>query len=195
MDLVTLYRVVKHHPDEFVRYLRWILVAREEFERFKKEDPETLTDIQKAVRFYYLLRNGYASRIRNPTFSISAMEKSNFNLLRIEEELSAVHLRLARVYIENKHFAELIPRFDRPTLDPPYYGCEDYYGEGIFEREDFQKLRDIVTNLKGKFILSINDHPYIREIFKNFQIRKEQTTYLAASKTNKKVTELLVSNF
>ena len=30
-DLVTLYRVVKHHLDEFVRYLRWILVARDEF--------------------------------------------------------------------------------------------------------------------------------------------------------------------
>ncbi len=29
LDLVTLYRVVKNHLDEFVRYLRWILVSRE----------------------------------------------------------------------------------------------------------------------------------------------------------------------
>jgi DNA adenine methylase len=38
-DLVTLYRVVKHHLDEFIRYLRWILIAREEFERFKRSPP------------------------------------------------------------------------------------------------------------------------------------------------------------
>lgn len=33
-DLVTLYRVVKHHVREFVRYFEWILTARDEFERF-----------------------------------------------------------------------------------------------------------------------------------------------------------------
>jgi DNA adenine methylase len=56
VNLVTLYRVVKHHLEEFIRYLKWILVARDEFEKFKKEDPETLTDIQRAVRFYFLLK-------------------------------------------------------------------------------------------------------------------------------------------
>ena len=34
LDLVTLYRVVQNHLDEFVRYLRWILVSCEEFARF-----------------------------------------------------------------------------------------------------------------------------------------------------------------
>ena len=103
-DLVTLYRVIKHHLEEFIRYLKWILVAREEFNRFKIENPESLTDIQKAVRFYYLLKAGYASRIENPSFSISTLRKSNFNLLRVEEELSAAHLRLSRVYIENMNY-------------------------------------------------------------------------------------------
>jgi len=36
-DLVTLYRVIKLHLDEFIRYLRWLLVSRDEFTRFKKE--------------------------------------------------------------------------------------------------------------------------------------------------------------
>jgi len=62
-DLVTLYRVVKHHLREFIRYLEWILVARDEFARFKKEDPESLTDIQRAVRFFYLLKNAYSSKL------------------------------------------------------------------------------------------------------------------------------------
>jgi len=70
VDLVTLYRVVKHHLDEFIRYLRWILVARDEFERFKKENPETLTDIQRAVRFYFILKNSFSGKIAHPSFSI-----------------------------------------------------------------------------------------------------------------------------
>jgi DNA adenine methylase len=125
-DLVTLYRVVKHHLDEFVRYFRWELVSRDEFERLKGERPETLTDIQRAARFYYLLRNGYASRIANPNFSVAATGRPRFNLLRMEDELSAVHLRLSRVYIENMHYDQFIRRFDKFQtffyIDPPYYG-------------------------------------------------------------------------
>jgi len=83
-ELVTLYRVVKLHLEEFIRYLKYILVARDEFERFKKEKPETLTDIQRAVRFYYLLRVGFNSRVdEKPSFSISSQKCSPFNLLRI----------------------------------------------------------------------------------------------------------------
>jgi DNA adenine methylase len=199
-DLVTLYRVIKHHPDEFIRYLRWILVARDEFNRFKAETPETLTDIQKAVRFYYLLKNGYSSRIKNPSFSISTLRRAHFNLMRIEEELSAVHLRLSRVYVENMNYDLLIKRFDREGtffyVDPPYYGCEDYYGDGIFSRDDFARLQAVLADIKGKFLMSINDKPDIRQIFKDFYIEEVQTTYLTAGANKKKrVTELLISNY
>jgi DNA adenine methylase len=199
-DLATLYRVVKNHLDEFIRYLKWILVSRDEFARFRAENPDSLTDIQRAVRFYYLLRNGYGSKVRKPTFSISTLRRSNFNLLRLEEELSMVHLRLARVYIENMNYESLIPRFDRAEtffyLDPPYYGFEDYYGDDVFYREDFIKIRDILVRIKGKFVLSINDVPEIRKLFKDFYIETEQTTYLTAgADKKKKVTELLISNY
>ncbi len=198
-DLVTLYRVVKHHLDEFIRYLRWLLVSRDEFERFKKERPETLTDIQRAVRFYYLLKNGFSSKIPNPSFSINTTRRSNFNLLRIEEELSAAHLRLARVYIENLHYSEVIKRFDKPHtffyIDPPYYGRESDYGKGIFGREDFKKLAVLLKGIKGRFIMSINDTKEIRECFKDFRVEKIKTTYSCTVKGNKKGQELLVMNY
>lgn len=198
-DLVTLYRVVKHHLEEFIRYLKWILVARDEFDRFKSENPEALTDIQRAVRFYFLLKSGFSSRVRNPTFGISAMRRSNLNLMRIEEELSAVHLRLSRVYIENKDYEDVIACFDKPEtffyLDPPYYGYENYYGDGIFSRDDFKKLANILAGIKGKFILSINDLPEIRKTFVDFRIAKERTRYTIDYTTHKAVTELLISNF
>jgi DNA adenine methylase len=199
-DLVTLYRVVKHHLEEFIRYLKWILVARDEFERFKIETPDALTDIQRAVRFYYLLRSGYASRIKNPSISISTMRRAHFNLLRIEEELSEVHLRLSRVYVENKPYEKLIEQYNKPHtffyVDPPYFGCEDYYGDGIFSRDDFKKLRDLLAAVDGKFIMSINDVPEIRSLFKGFVIENVATTYsVAGANKKKKVNELLIMNY
>lgn len=200
LDLVTLYRVVKHHLEEFIRYFKWILVSRDEFYRFRKEDPETLTDIQKAVRLYYLLKLGYAARIKDPSFSIATTSRPRLNLLRIEEELSAVHLRLSRVFIENRDYTEVFSRFDKPDtffyIDPPYYGCEDYYGKDIFDRGDFVKLRDILAGVSGKFILSINDVDHIRDLFQGFRIETVATSYSAAgANKKKKVNELLIKNF
>lgn len=199
-DLTILYRVIKHHLEEFIRYLKWILVARDEFERFKHENPDTLTDIQKAVRFFYLLKNGYSSRVYNPTFSISTIKRSSMNLLRIEEELSAAHLRLARVYIENMHYYDLMKRFDKPHtffyVDPPYFNCEDYYGKGIFNKEDFVRLNELFHGLSGKFIMSINDTPEIRELYKDFRIEQVPTSYsVAGAHRKKQVVELLIMNY
>jgi DNA adenine methylase len=199
-DLINLYRVIKNHLEEFIRYLKWILVARDEFARFKKENPESLTDIQRAVRFYYLLRAGYGGKVNNPSFNVGPTRPSSFNLLRIEEDLSMAHLRLCRVYIENMHYEKLIRRFDRPHtffyIDPPYYGCENDYGPGIFNRCDFAKLRDLLTGISGKFILSINGVPEIRRLFKDFHIDEVTTSYLmAGADMKKKVTELLIMNY
>lgn len=189
-DLVTLYRIIKHHLDEFIRYFRWIVVAREEFERFKIERPETLTDIQRAVRFYYLLKCGFSSKIVAPTFGVSATRAPRINLLRIEEELSEAHLRLSHAYIENMPYGKLIERFDRPEtffyLDPPYYDFEDYYGKGIFTKDDFQSLAGLLSVVKGKFILSLNDTPEVRGIYKAFRIETVTTSYTMGGGDKKK---------
>jgi len=92
--------------------------------------------------------------------------------------------------------AHLLPLCEE-NICPPYYGCENYYGDGIFLRDDFKKLGGILKNLKGKFILSINDHRQTREIFKGFKIMKVKTRYAGGAWTGKSkaVTELLISNF
>lgn len=198
-DLVTLYRVVKHHLEEFIRYLKWILVARDEYHRFIVEEPESLTDIQRAVRFYYLLRNAYSGKLVGQCLNISTYRRPAFNLLRVEEELSAVHLRLTRVYIENRPYAKIIERYDRPHtffyLDPPYYGCENDYGSGLFKRDDFEHLRDILAKVKGRFVLSLNDVPEIRRLYKNFKIEEIKTVYNVSGAKKTKAKELLIMNF
>lgn len=94
--------------------------------------------------------------------------------------------------VENLPYADLIARYDRPHtlfyVDPPYFGCEDYYGKGLFSRDDFTRLRDILAGIKGKFILSINDTPEIRDLFAQFHS-------VGGAAKQKKVVELLVMNY
>lgn len=200
VELVTLYRVVQHHLDEFVRYFRWVLVTREEFERLHRVRPDTLTDVQRAARFFYLIKTGFSSKVNSTTFGMSTAGRPALNLLRIEEDLSMAHLRLARVYVENMPFGELIRRYDRPHtffyVDPPYHGSEDDYGKGLFSRSDFAVLAEQLSGIKGRFIMSINDTPEIRKLYGRFRVRTVPTRYsLGGADRAGTVRELLVMNF
>ena len=114
-DIVTLYRVLQHHLEELIRYFRWVLLSRDEFERWLLVAPETLTDIQRAARFYYLQKLCFGGRVFGPTLGTSATKPPRLNLLRLEEDLSAAHLRLARVMIEHLPYSDFIARYDRSS--------------------------------------------------------------------------------
>ncbi|MGY8903702.1 MAG: DNA adenine methylase [Burkholderiales bacterium] len=198
-DLVTLYRCVQHHLPELVSQFRWLLLARDEFDRFTATPTESLTDIQRSARFYYLMKTAFGAKLTGQTFGVAASGPPRLNLLRIEEDLSAAHLRLARVVIENRPYAEVLARLDKPTtlfyLDPPYWDCETVYGKGIFERADFAALARLLDKVKGKFILSLNDTPGVREVFANFKFEDIKTRYSVSANKNMPVGEVLIRNF
>ena len=102
------------------------------------------------------------------------------------------------VYIECLPYQDFITRYDRSDtlfyLDPPYWNCENDYGRGVFSKNDFDELAKLLKRIKGKFIMSINDVPEIRCIFKAFYIKEVQTTYTTGLQPGKKANELLISN-
>ncbi len=198
-ELTNLYRCLKHHLGELVAQFRWMLVSRDDFDAFLQMPPDSLTDIQRAARFFYLAKTSFGARINKPTFGIAATGAPRLNLLRIEEELSDAHVRLARVFVENKPYDQVLQRFDKPGtlfyIDPPYWGCEKDYGDGLFSRDDFARLAGLLGTLKGKFILSLNDTPGVRETFAGFRIESVQTRYSIGASVNKPVGEVLICNF
>ena len=112
-ELVRLYRCVQHHLDELMRQFRWALSSRQMFEWAKAQPPETLTDIQRAARFLYLQKLAFGARVSGQSFGVDSRQPARLNLLRLEEDLSAAHLRLARVTIENLPWAACVERYDR----------------------------------------------------------------------------------
>lgn len=196
-DLVNLYRVVQHHLEEFVRQFKWALSSRQVFEWVKEIPPATLTDIQRAARFFYLQQHAFGGRIEGQTFG-TATTTPSINLLRIEENLSAAHLRLGGVYIENLSWQAVLAKYDRPHtlfyLDPPYWDTEGY---GVpFEFDNYTEMAELMRSCKGKVIVSINDHPDIREAFKGLPMNTVDITYSVGGGGNSGVVkELVITNF
>lgn len=199
-DVATLFRILQRHYPQFIEVLRFGLTTRTEFERLAKTDPDTLTDLERAARFLYLQRTSFAGKVVGRTFGVSKDRPSRFNLSQIEPMLEDVHSRLSGVTIERLDFADFITRYDSPAtffyLDPPYWGVEGYYGKELFSRDDFRRLNTVLKGLKGRFIMSINDHPGVRETFSGFAMKEVAVTYSAATadRRGEQRGELLVSN-
>ncbi len=200
-DVANFFRVVRKHQDALIAELGFHLTCREEFERLKRSPSDTLTDIERAARFFYLQKCAFGGKISNRSFSASVSGNSRaakFSSQAAARYIETLHTRLQSVVIESLPYAEILKRYDHPTtlfyLDPPYWGCETYYGKGLFAREDFAQLADQLASLKGRFILSINDVPEIRDLFAAFSVQEVQTTYTAGAGKPKRVGELIVQN-
>ncbi|HCL6626444.1 TPA: DNA adenine methylase [Citrobacter amalonaticus] len=197
-ELVNLYRVVKHHLEEFVRQFKWALVSRQIYKWLQDTPEETLTDIQRAARFYYLQKQAFGGKVADHSFGTSTTSAPRFNLLRIEEELSMAHLRLSRTLIEHLDWHQCIERYDRPhTLfycDPPYWGTEGYGVE--FGLENYDHMAELARSTKGKMIISVNDIPEMRQAFNGLNIQTVDISYnlkVTGKATPRK--ELVICNF
>lgn len=177
-ELVNLYRVVKHHLEEFVRQFKWALSSREVFRWTQDAPPAGMTDIQRAARFFYLQHHCFGGKVQGQTWG-TATTAPAVNLLRLEENLSAAHLRLASTFIERLPWRECIKRYDRPHtffyLDPPYWQTEGY---GVdFAWPEYEALASTMRGLQGKALLSINDHPDVRRCFDGLHMEALDISY------------------
>ncbi len=196
-DVANLFRVLQRHYVPFMEMIRYQLTARREFERLAQTRAETLTDLERAARFLYLQRTGFGGQRKRRSFGVNYTTGQRFDVTKLAPVLEELHTRLSGVLIEQLPWADFIKRYDRPGtlfyLDPPYFGSEDDYGEAMFAREDFEAMAAQLAAIKGRFILSLNDVPEIRETFSAFKVEAVQTTWSAAGgKHQKNVGELII---
>jgi len=197
-ELVNFYRVCQSHHDELLRYMRFLVVSREWYARLQGTPSESLTDIQRAARYFYLQKSSFGGRVANQSYAIHVVQPPNFSKARLAGVIEATHTRLSRTQIESLPYDKAIEKYDRPTtfyyIDPPYYGVRGLY-RFDFEHRDFENLADVLRTIKGKFLLSTNDHPAVRELFADFQMESFSVSYSLQPRAGRRYQELLIKNY
>ncbi|QQQ17735.1 DNA adenine methylase [Brevundimonas vitis] len=195
-DVACLFRVLQEHYVPFTEMLRFKLSSRSEFDRLMRQDPTTLTDLRRAARFLYLQTLAFGGKVTDRSIGVSHGQRARFDFTQIVPRLADIHERLAGVLIENLPYDRLIPRYDRPGvlfyIDPPYWGCEDDYGPGMFGPDDFERLSGLLQGLRGRFMLSLNDTPEVRAIFAWAAIEAVGVTYTLPGKGGVGAKELII---
>lgn len=195
-ELVNLFKMVKYHAEEVRRLLAYEVSSRDIFSEYKNIDVRSLTEIQRAVRFIYLLSQSFASKGDHFGYGTTGIPKPQiFNT----EDLLKLKERLRNTYIENLSFEEILKKYDRAHTfffcDPPYFETCGYKNK--FTEEDHIKLRDMLKNIQGKFLLTINNHELVRKWYKDFNIVETEVAYSVCkdSSGRRNFKELIITNY
>ena len=150
-------------------------------------------DLRRAVMFLKLLRYSYSSSGK----SYACQPFSIRSLFELIQDLSK---RLDGAVIENQDFEVLIKHYDRPDAffycDPPYYTSEYVYECG-FTWDDHMRLKETLSQTKGKWLVSYNDCAEIRELYKGYEFFDFKRIHSMVQKyeAGKEFPELLIGNY
>ena len=190
--LVALYRNAKYHIEELVCEVQWTLNARSNMEDFRTE--QGLTEIQRVARWLVRNRLSYGGMGRH--FGFEGARSSREATMRSLRELSE---RFDRTIIENLPYEKCISHYDKPDtfffLDPPYLDALPGIYDGWNEAQ-MREFAGVVRQIRGPWLITVNDCPVTRDIFAGFQLRGTAVdNKLASARLKRKVImrELLIT--
>jgi DNA adenine methylase len=199
-DLINLYKQIQTNHEAFYDRLWWILNSRDEYYRLLstlKNTKEILNDLDRAVYYFYVIKCAFGGRFGSGyAFSKKQPPRSAVG----HDTLCALSDRLHNTFIENLSFERLIKNYDYEDsffyCDPPFT-CSDNRNdyEHTMTEERHQLLRDTLGNLKGKFLLSYDDVPMIRKLYKGFKIEKTKPILYTLNQNHRYKHELLIRNY
>ncbi|MGE5353924.1 MAG: DNA adenine methylase [Acidobacteriota bacterium] len=206
-DLVNLFKTIRDNYPKFSHMAEWTLHSREMFQEATKklQQDEFLSETERAINFATNRTQSFVGTGNSWGYQIRAHAATSGQWLPFLKRMELINARLKRVQIECLDFEKIIKKYDTPDtlfyLDPPYVDAEKYY-DIPFTMEDHERLASLLKNIKGKFVLSYYDHPFIREQYSGYQILTKEVskhsygmTVNAKSKERPKGKEVLILNY
>lgn len=201
-EVTNFYFCLKVHFKELNTLVQATLHSRETHKEAKVvyEFPHLFDRVRRAWAFWVLTSQGFAGKIGSWGFDKSAPNKTtktiNNKKVQFGEHLTE---RLSVTQIECDDAVRLIKSRDREDvfmfIDPPYFNSNCGHYGGYTER-DFQDLLEVLSGLKGRFLLS----SYHSEVLERFtkSSKWHQTSFnkqLSAAKQGKRKIEVLTANY
>jgi DNA adenine methylase len=142
----------------------------------------------------YSVWHSFRSMCRS--FGSRSLTNPKVRLDRLAKRLPAIQSRLKGVEFRNDDCYQLIDEFKDDTTafiycDPPYYKTNNsgYKHKTLYPNE----LARALSRCRGKWLVTYNDHPVVREAFKDYRITTIPTSYSVGG--SKPVVELVIANY
>jgi DNA adenine methylase len=187
-------------------------IFRTRFEDFQREIfnsgfTTNVPDYITAAKYVYVLTQVFSGSKPETSSFIDLKGKYRSKYLAFRDKLSKpdwVEHFLKITDVENMDFEDVIKKYDSEStyiyVDPPYWKTENYYSNHDFDRNDHERLANVLKQVKGKFSLSYYDFELLHTWFPESQYRWEKKLFAKAAAAKKGTKqnmgeELLIMNY
>ncbi|WP_215844009.1 DNA adenine methylase [Acidithiobacillus montserratensis] len=165
-EVIHFFRVLRDREsfDALLWFLQSTPYSREMFYAWRKVDPASLPDINRAARFFYIARSAFAGQStgRTPSWAFARSTDNRARSLAavVDHDLIHVRDRLRNTLIEHDDAIKVIQRYDSPSAviycDPPY--VQGTRSDGGYQDEmddyDHERLLRVLKGSEGFVALS-----------------------------------------
>jgi DNA adenine methylase len=203
-NLINFYKVLKHDYNALKMKIEATLHSRAcfEFAAWVYDNPLYFDSFERAWAVWVLSKVSFASKL-NGTFGYDRSENCICKKLKnaresFTEELSK---RLENTQIECTSAFHVISSRDCDSafhfIDPPYINTDCGHYADTFNLSDFERLLEMLSSLKGKFMLTMFPHSLLNEYIKvqNWRVVEVERTISASKVNRRKQKELIVMNY
>lgn len=218
IELINIYKVIKDNPNKLILALEKHkrLNSKEYFYEIRALDRnETyfeINNVEKAARSIYLNKtcfNGLFRVNKMGQFNSPYGKYKNPNIVNKDNILAmSKYFNKNNIKIMEGDYKDVLKNLRIGTFvyfDPPYIPISVSSSFTSYTKDKFSKKNQLELkeecdklNAKGiKFLLSNSDHPFIRELYKNYEIITVKAKRLINSNGNKRgeINELLIRNY
>jgi DNA adenine methylase len=158
-EIIDVYRACQDYKEELLHLLENTPYSQEEYSYAKHimDNKEEFSLVRRAWAVIILTRQSFAKGYKNGWGTARKGTNDAVTWYNYKQKLPEILNRLRDVYISNEDAIKCIHRWDSENtlfyLDPPYINSECKHYKG-YTKEDYVKLLDTLTTLRGKYILS-----------------------------------------
>ncbi|MCC7303462.1 MAG: DNA adenine methylase [Bacteroidia bacterium] len=200
-EVVNFFKVMQTKFSQLQKLVRSSLHSRQLYKQAMViyKNPEMFSDVRRAWAFWIGTNQGFASLIGSWGFGKQNSKEKAVSNKRNGFTREYAH-RLEHVQVENNDALKVIGRADSKEtffyVDPPYIGSDQGHYSGYTE-DDYKKLLEALSKVKGKFLLSSYPSKLLKEFIKKYkwEVRGIKKSVAVTKLTDKKKTELMVSNY
>jgi len=204
-ELMNFYRVAK---DDFVSLEKEIRISLHSRDLHRKasviyNNPDMFSEIKRAWAVWVLSSQSFCSKLSGPWGYDKTTNTTTQKIINKRESFTEeIAIRLQNCQIECADALYIINSRDTENsffyCDPPYYNsnCGHYAG---FSIQDYENLLILLSQIKGKFLLSSYPSPVLAKYISDFGWHSwsiDQKVSVNTKTGNQKTkTEMLVANY
>lgn len=169
-DLLNCFTMIRNHPEDLIDRLKDEKATKERHSYYKN-DFEPRTDLDRAVRWFYLNRTSYSGIMNMQNCFWGYGDKYSMRPENWPRNIRRVSAKLQGVKLTSLDFEAVIEEAENGAflfVDPPYFNRDqDKFYTHSFTREDHLRLSDVLRRQgdRIKFLLTYDNSPEVKELY------------------------------